>query len=398
MGTSKINILIIGTGMYVCGRGSEGYGTILPAIMQAYKSGLVGNVFIASMHGSSFELFDAKANSLKTAIGTEFPYRRYPANNSIDPRAYLDAIEDLPDPGAVIVASPDPAHFEMALAAIENGKHVLVVKPLTPTVSEVLQLISAAKEAGIYGAVEFHKRWDWANIKLGQEIERGTLGDLLYFHVEYSQRKIIPTDIFSAWSNKTNIFQYLGVHYADIIHFVTKDIPYRIIAVGHYGWLNKRGISTYDSIEVLIEWSMGFVSTILTNWIDPNCNSAMSHQMIKAVGTLGRFESDQTHRGIQIVTDLKGVEDINPYFCQPYPDQDRSCIEFRGYGIDSVTQFLKDVKSISKGAKYPENFEHIRPTFSNSLVSTAIIEGAKLSLEHDNKWIYFDNNLHPYIK
>ncbi len=31
---TKINILIIGAGLYVCGKGTNGYGTILPAIFQ----------------------------------------------------------------------------------------------------------------------------------------------------------------------------------------------------------------------------------------------------------------------------------------------------------------------------------------------------------------------------
>jgi hypothetical protein len=31
---NKINILIIGAGLYVCGKGTNGYGTILPAIFQ----------------------------------------------------------------------------------------------------------------------------------------------------------------------------------------------------------------------------------------------------------------------------------------------------------------------------------------------------------------------------
>ena len=44
----------------------------------------------------------------------------------------------------------------------------------------------------VYGAVEFHKRWDWANLRLKYALEKELLGEPLYFHIEYSQRKVIP--------------------------------------------------------------------------------------------------------------------------------------------------------------------------------------------------------------
>jgi len=274
---------------------------------------------------------------------------------------------------------------------------VLVVKPLVPTIAEAEQLIQAAQKAAVYGAVEFHKRWDFANLKMKQAIENGSLGKLLNINVEYSQRKIIPTEAFSSWIDYTNIFQYLGVHYVDIIHFITKDCPGRLVATGQKQWLQEQGTDSYDAIQVLIEWSSGFVSTIATNWIDPKCSTAMSQQKMKIIGTKGRLESDQTDRGLRIFTD-DCFEEVNPYFCQSYPTLDGKNIEYQGYGIQSICQFLQDVKSIVDGQHKPEDFRGRRPTFADSLVSTAVVEAANLSLENDSKWVYFGEKLEPYFK
>lgn len=393
----KINVLIVGTGMYVCGRGTDGYGTVLPAVLKARTAGMVDEVLIAGRANESFAILDAKLENLKKATGVELEYRQYPGQAETNPSAYLDAIRDLPDPAAVLIVTPDHLHTEIAMAAIAHGKHVLVVKPLAPTVMEAQQLIRAAEENGIYGAVEFHKRWDWANLKLRDSLELKVLGDLLYFHVEYSQRKTIPAKAFSAWVDHTNIFQYLGVHYVDLIHFLTKDYPRRMIAIGQHKWLSDQGISTYDAIQVLVEWSQGFTSTFLTNWIDPNNNAAMSNQMIKVIGTKGRLESDQTNRGLRLITDQSGIEEINPYFCQPY-SIDGEHIEFRGYGVESIVQFLKDVQAIAAETCSPADMEGQRPTFKDALASTAVIEGANLSLSNDSKWVYFDQNLEPHLK
>ncbi|MFO7772815.1 MAG: Gfo/Idh/MocA family oxidoreductase [Dehalococcoidia bacterium] len=394
----KVALLIIGTGMYVCGRGTDAHGTVLPAVMQAYRAGIIGDVLVASSSGESFVTFGTKLTELSALLGTDLPYRRYPSQNVSDPTAYLDAIRDLPEAAAVIVATPDHLHTEMALASIKAGKHVLVVKPLAPSIADARQLVLGVEKAGVYGAVDFHKRWDWTNLKLRDAIRQEVIGSPLYFHVEYSQRKNIPTTLFSAWVKHTTVFQYLGVHYADLIYFVTGDRPRRMIALGQSKWLAEQLVSTYDAIQVLVEWSKGFVSTILTNWIDPDCNSAVSQQGIKVVGTKGRFESDQTDRGVRIVTDSGGVEAMNPYFCQPYRDLDAGRQEYRGYGIESITQFLEDVRDIIRGKRSPAQFEGRRPSFSDALVSTAIVDGARLSLEHGSEWVHFAEDLRPYLK
>ena len=44
----KLKILIIGGGMYVSGRGTDNYGTIIPALLTAKKKGLIEEVFIAT--------------------------------------------------------------------------------------------------------------------------------------------------------------------------------------------------------------------------------------------------------------------------------------------------------------------------------------------------------------
>lgn len=391
---NKINVLIIGAGMYVCGRGTQSYGTVLPAIMKAYKNGLLDKVLIATSSPESLIEFDQRVKKLQKLIGVNINYIGYPKQKR-DKSAYIKAIEDLPNPGAVIIVTPDHLHTEMALQAIEQKKHVLVVKPLAPTVNEVYKLIDAANKQNIYGAVEFHKRWDLANLKILSELAAGTIGDPLYFHVEFSQRKIIPQKFFRSWVSETNIFQYLGVHYVDIIYFITKALPLRVLAIGQSRWLIKHGINTYDSIQVLIEWSEGFTSSLLVNWIDPNCNSALSQQLIKVVGTKGRIESNQTERGFRLTTDEKGERQINPYFCQPFLDFEDNHISYSGYGIDSIFQFLKDVLDISTGQKSPADLNGKRPTFREALVSTAVLEAARISLEKKNMWIYFDDRLRP---
>ena len=398
--TDKPGILIVGTGMYVCGRGTSTYGTVLPAVLQASKAGLVGDILVATRHGRSFAPFDAKWHAVEQLIGHEATYRRFPERDERDPEAYLAALAALDGSGAVIVVVPDHLHHEVTLAAIEAGKHVLVVKPLAPTLGEAESLATAAEQRGVYGAVEFHKRWDLANLKMMDVLARGEIGDPLFFHVEYSQRKVIPTQVFADWTAQTSIFQYLGVHYVDIIYYVTGARPTRLLAVGQKAWLAERGFPVHDAIEVLLEWELPnkphrFMSSFLVSWVDPESTSAMSYQAIKVVGTKGRYESDQKNRGVEVISDEEGIRDPNPYFCDLYPVPGPTERVFRGYGIDSVTTFLSDIREINAGRMSPRELEGRRPTFRDSLVSTAVVEAARISLDGDGGWVTFDTNLRP---
>lgn len=326
---------------------------------------------------------------LNAMLGANLKIDILPKKGS-DKASYKKALAKY-DFDCAIISVPDHLHYKIASDIIRKNIHTMIVKPLTSKLKEAKSLEALANKRKVYGAVEFHKRFDEANLKLKDLINSKNLGDILYFAVEYSQKKSIPAKVFKDWAAKTNIFQYLGVHYVDLIHFLTGAKPLRVMATGQKNSLKRKGINTYDAIQALIEWKMPktgnkFTSSILTNWIDPDTTSAVSDQKIKIIGTKGRCDSDQKNRGVQIVTQKEGIEDFNPYFSQFYPGVDGKRV-FKGYGEKSIRQFLIDVEDIKKGIKKAAYFCGKRPTFKDSLVSTAVIDVATRSLEKDNSWV-----------
>jgi len=385
----NISVLLVGTGMYACGRGTDGYGTVLPALFEWNKNNRLGSICIAGTSPTGLKDTKKRADKLLSLMGAKASICYFPAGPKRDKKAYLKAIKEIPRPACAIIAVPDNLHREIAGRAVEAGFHTLVVKPLAPTVKEVKELVQIQKRSKVYCAVEFHKRFDLANLKLRDTIAEGKIGDPLYFVVEYSQRKSVPSERFIKWVKTTNVFQYLGIHYVDIIHFVTKATPKRAMAVGQKGWLASKGIDTYDSIQGVIEWEMPsgkkFSSHILTNWIDPEKTSAMSDQKIKVIGTKGRIESDQKGRGLKILSDEKGIEEPNPYFCSAYGREGH--VSYHGYGIESIHQFLKDVVRIENKTLKIKDLQNKRPTFENAVLPTAVLEAINKSLASDSKCV-----------
>ena len=382
-----MKVLVVGAGMYVTGRHGTGVGTILASLAQASRAQKIEEVLVVARSGANAPLVAEAAARLNGTLGTQLQVRY---QTIADGRALGDQLR-LADFGCAIVCVPDHLHFALAAELLEAGVPSLIVKPLVPTAAEARQLIALQDKTKTYAAVEFHKRWDEGNLFLRRSIAEGKLGALVYGVVEYSQRINIPTDVFKAWADRTNIFQYLGVHYVDLFYFLTDLRPLRVMACGTRGVLADRGVDTWDSVHAHILWgrepddARPFVTQLAISWIDPTITSALSDQRIKIIGEKGRIEVDQKDRGIEVVTEAGGIQHANPYFSDFLPD-DSGRLSFQGYGYKSIAAFLGDVEAIAGGARSYSDFEALRPTLRRSLVSTAVVEAVNQSLAQNFAW------------
>lgn len=386
-GSRPLDVLVVGAGMYVSGLGTAGVGTVMPALLQARREGRVGRIVIAATNPNNRDAVLAKVSEVGAVLGVEANVDYRPVSDR-DPEAYRKAA-DSEAFDCAIVSVPDPLHFAITRDLLARRLHCLVVKPLVPTVAELDDLIRIARENEVYAAVEFHKRFDESNLRARRMLREGAIGDVLYALVEFSQRRTIPLETFASWSAQTNIFQYLGVHYADLIWYCTAATPRRVLATGQKNRLAASGIDTWDAVQALIEWVTAdgrvFTSTILTNWIDSPRTTAMSDQKIKWIGTAGRVECEQKDRGLLLVNDA-GVQHVNPYFSDFLPDAgDR--LQFGGYGYRSIDQFLRDVADLAAKRTTPQQLGGGRPTFEDAWASTAVIEGANASLARGGAWV-----------
>ena len=84
------------------------------------------------------------------------------------------------DVDIVCVSTPTVGHAEMALAAIQAGKHVLVEKPLAASVDEARQMVDAAHQAGVQLKTGFNHRHFLAVDVAKRALDAGEVGDLMF--------------------------------------------------------------------------------------------------------------------------------------------------------------------------------------------------------------------------
>ncbi len=97
---------------------------------------------------------------------------------AIDP----DALFSRPDIDAIVMALPPQFHAEAAIKAVENGKDVLVEKPIALTVADAERAVAAARMHGRIFMVGHVLRFHPAFEKLKALIDQGELGDVRYIH------------------------------------------------------------------------------------------------------------------------------------------------------------------------------------------------------------------------
>lgn len=387
-----MKILVIGTGMYVTGRNTEGYGTIFPGIIEFQRINKIRNfeVIFVGQHISNSTQSEKKILKALKISGLKFKVKIYPNKKNFRNCNYKTILKKEKNISCAIVVVPDHLHYQVINECLNHNLHTLVVKPFTAKVSDAKKLINKKNLKKVHGLVEFHKRFDKHNVLLKNTYESQKLGQPLYFNVEYSQKRIVPEKIFRKWAHKTNILQYLGIHYIDLVYFITKATPIRVTAMGQKNWLKKKGINTFDSIQCLVEWktksNIKFNQTLVVNWVDPNNSSSMSYQKIKFCGTKGNYESDQKIRGIKIISDGNDFQEPNPDFCQTFCFDEKH-IQWKGYGIKSVMNFLNGIKeSLVSKSKLIEIFHTNSSRFEDALISTAVIEAATKSLKNNSIW------------
>ena len=93
----------------------------------------------------------------------------------------------------VVIATPNASHFELAQAALQAGKHVVVDKPCTVTLTETETLLDLARQQGKVLTVFQNRRFDSDFLALQQVIQKGQLGRVVQLDSHFDRyRPTVP--------------------------------------------------------------------------------------------------------------------------------------------------------------------------------------------------------------
>ncbi|MCB0608347.1 MAG: Gfo/Idh/MocA family oxidoreductase [Lewinella sp.] len=117
----------------------------------------------------------------------------------------------------IVVNTPDHTHYEMAKAALNAGKHVVVEKPFVQEAAQAEELIALAKQKGLVLTIFQNRRWDSDFLTVRRVIDNGFLGRLVEFESHYDRYRnfIQPGTWKESAENGAGIVYNLGSHLID---------------------------------------------------------------------------------------------------------------------------------------------------------------------------------------
>ena len=151
----------------------------------------------------------ALVQSRYPAIETTTDYREVLTNEHID---------------AIAIATSVSTHFELAMQALQAGKHVLVEKPLTATSEQAIQLIEEANRQNRVLMVDHTFVYTGAVRKIQELVANNELGDIYYYDSVRVNLGLFQHDVNVIWD--------LAVHDLSIMDYVLPSRPCAVSATG----------------------------------------------------------------------------------------------------------------------------------------------------------------------
>src|SRR5690625_4377726 len=148
------------------------------------KVGIIGSGGIAANHAKSYmNMKDVEIAGVADIIPNKA--KQFIDNLGIENAQAFEDHNDLLklDIDGVSVCTPNFAHHNTSIDALEAGKHVLVEKPLAVTLNQGIEMVKVSKSSGKMLYVGYQPRYDPNMKNVTKIIKSGQLGDIYYVEV-----------------------------------------------------------------------------------------------------------------------------------------------------------------------------------------------------------------------
>ena len=157
----------------------------------------------------------------------------------------------------IVVCTPVFTHYELAKAALNAGKHVLIEKPMTSTSAQGNEILELAEKKGLRVFVDHTFLFTGAVGKMKEVIESGEVGDLYYFDSVRVNLGLFQHDVNVIWD--------LAPHDISIMQFLLNQNPEYVMATGS-DHLNN-GLE--DVAYLTVYYPDKLIAHIHVNWLSP---------------------------------------------------------------------------------------------------------------------------------
>ena len=225
----------------------------------------------------------------------DFSPDRLQAAGSLYPQAKaLSQVEEIFDDkqlDAIAIATPVSTHFDLAKKAFLSGKHVWLEKPMTEKVEQAEELIELAEKKNKVLLVDHTFVYTGAVRKIKELIDKGELGDLIYYDSTRANLGLFQQDVDVIWD--------LAPHDISIMDYL---MPFKKLAISATG-SHFYGKNIVPKALMTVYMENNIVAHINVSWVSP-----VKIRDTFVAGTSKMVLYDDNHPSEKIKIYDKGVE------------------------------------------------------------------------------------------
>ena len=217
----------------------------MEAAMDKVRWGVLGTAGIAKgqtipgmKQAQNCELYAIAGRSMKKAKAyqEEFGFEK----------VYDDYDQMLADPNveAVYIPLPNELHHDWAIKALKAKKHVLCEKPLAPTPEEAQEMISCAKENGVFLMEAFAYLHSPYISALKEVVDSGVIGDICYIESAFITSDYDVSNIRMRRETFGGALYDLGCYNTSLILWLLGEEPEKVQACAEFSDRNVDSLTT----------------------------------------------------------------------------------------------------------------------------------------------------------
>lgn len=301
------------------------------------------------------------------------------------------ALVENPSVQAIVIASPQETHRDIALAAFALGKPVLCEKPLGESLADSRKMAQAAEQAGVVNMVGFNYIRTPASQLARQIIASGEIGDITYLRGEHTEDFLADPDLPSTWRTRGRANGNMGDLAPHIINAATAlagpvqsliaDI--QIVHKARPGRLGPEQVTNDDQAQILCRFESGAMGGLYISRIATGRKMGYAYDIYGTKGSIRFDQEDQNalwlYKGDQR-SDRQGFTKI--LTGPEHPDYKPFCLG-PGHGTGYQDQIIIEARDFLEAIA---DGKSRWPSFRDGVMVNQIIEAAFLSNE-ERRWI-----------
>ena len=211
---------------------------------------------------------------------------------------FVDYHELIPMIDAAIVATPTAYHHEIAIDLLNNGKHVLVEKPICESTAKAYELVKNAENNNLVLAVGHIERHNPVVKFVKDSLDGGKFGEL----ISLTSKRVSN---FPGRISDVGVMMDLGIHDIDIMCYLAGKIDSVYAKAGRF----TKDIDHEDHANIVLNFENGICGIVEINWLTP-----MKVRKLFLTCSKNFVEADYIEQSVTISSSyIEEVDDMNLY-------------------------------------------------------------------------------------